>query len=271
MNCSFTVTVIDGQIPNITQQPVSRTVCAGTNTTFNVTSTNVVGYQWQQWNGTAWVDIPGTNASSYTLNNVTIAQNATSYRVIVIGLCTNTTSAFATLAVNPLPTVSISASQNPLLPNQSALITATANPAAGSYSWFFNGVLQGTTGATYGPVTIDDQGAYRVVFTDPNGCVSTSNTINITAANTPGIWVYPNPNRGVFQVRFFNTANEQVNVIVYSSAGQKVFQKAVTTGGSAYTQMEINISGQPAGVYVVNLVDGSGNIRGSRRIIVNLP
>lgn len=270
VSCSFTITVNDSQIPAISSQPASQTTCAGNNVTFAVTATNAVGYQWQSWNGVAWTNISGATTSSYALSNVTSSQNATSYRVIVLGLCTNTTSAFATLAVNPLPTVSISSSMPSLLPGQSAVINATSNPLNGNFIWSFNGAVTGVTGPVYGPVTVNDLGVYRVRFTDANGCSANSNNLTIDGTVSGGLWVFPNPNNGVFHVRFYNLSNEQVNVVVFSAAGEKVYQRALTTGNTPYSDIEIDLNHKPAGVYFVQLVDSNGKIKGTKRIIVNL-
>ena len=114
--CSFTVTVTDAWIPVIGAggQPANQFVCVGSNGTFSVTAGvpagNQLTYQWQAWNGTAWVDIVGATASTLPLPGVTFSMNTNSYRVILTGRCSVVTSGFATLYVNPLPTISLLAS-----------------------------------------------------------------------------------------------------------------------------------------------------------------
>ncbi|MBL0153493.1 MAG: HYR domain-containing protein [Chitinophagaceae bacterium] len=266
--CTFTVTVLDGQLPVISQQPATTTVCAGTNASFNVISTNAVSYQWQIWNGTAFVNVPGANAATLTLPAVTSSQNTNTYRVIVIGLCTNVTSGVATLRVNPLPTVSISSVLPSLTPGQNTTILASANPPGGSYAWFFNGSLTSNTGPTFGPISVNNLGVYRVRYTDLNGCVSTSNDVTISGSVSNGLWVYPNPNNGVFHIRFYNQPNEQITVKVFTSHGALVYSRAVATGPTTYTEINVNLSHQPAGNYLVQIVDGAGVIRGQKWIIL---
>jgi len=269
--CTFTVTVNDGQLPVITTQPANRTVCAGTNATFNVVATNAVSYQWQQWNGSAWVNIAGATASSFTVSNTTVAMNTNAFRVIVNGLCTVLTSNVATLFVNAGPTVVITATPPPsILPNQTTTLHATTFPAGGgTFTWFYNGtVIPGETTSSLGPLTINQLGTYRVVYTDANGCVGTSANFEVTGAVSNEIWVYPNPNFGQFQVRFFNQTNEPATVNVYNAAGQKVYQRSIVTGGTTYTQIDIDLGFKANGIYIVQVVNGSGKLLAAKRIIV---
>jgi hypothetical protein len=274
--CSFTVTVADGQLPVITAQPTNRTVCVGTNATFSVTaitSPNANGplaYQWQQWNGSAWVDVSGATAAAYTVNSTTLAMNTNTFRVRVTGLCTTIFSNAATLFVNPLPTITINAvATTSLLPGQNANLVATANPPGGNYAWRFNGnTVSNGTSATFGPLSVDNIGAYSVVYTDPNGCVTTSNTINLTGLASANVWVYPNPNNGQFNVRFYNLNNERATINVFNSLGQLMLQRAITTG-TAYSNTVIDLGpSAAAGVYLVKVVASDGRELAAKRIIV---
>jgi hypothetical protein len=270
--CSFTVTVNDNQIPAITTQPANRTVCAGTNAIFTVTATNAVSYQWQSWNGSAWVNIAGATASSLTLNAVTLSMNTNSYRVIVIGPCTNTTSTHASLYVNPIPTINLATSIAPnLLPGQTLDITATTAPSGGSYAWFLNGTaIPGASGNVLAGLTVSDAGTYRVVYTSPAGCTVTSADIVITAQQSGNLYVYPVPNNGQFTVRFYNQANEQVTIRVIDSKGALVYQRKVQTT-LPYTTINVNLADGrilTSGVYVVEMRGADGRLVGARRIIV---
>ncbi len=271
--CTFNVTVIDGQLPVISAQPSNRTVCAGTSATFNVTATNVVTYQWQQYNGTAWVNIAGANASSYTVSGTTVSMNTNSFRVILNGLCTVVTSNAATLYVNPLPTITISANPPPtLLPNQTTTLTATVNPTGGSFVWFKNGTpITGVTGAVLGPLSVDDIGTYNARYTDLNGCVATSGNIVVSGQPGENLWVYPNPNQGVFQVRYFNMNNEALVLNIYNALGQRIYQRNFVTT-TAYTRMDVDLGTRfSEGVYIVEVVNSAGKQVGGRRIIVRHP
>ncbi len=267
--CSFTVTVNDGQLPVISSQPANRTICSGLNATFSVTASNVVTYQWQQWDGSAWVNVPGANAATFTLNNVTVSQNTNTYRVRLNGLCTVVNSNPASLYVNPPSSVTIAAAPPAILPNQTSTLTATGNPSGGTYAWTLNGnPVAGVTGPVLGPLNINQLGNYRVVYTSPAGCISTSTDLVLTGASSDALWVYPNPNFGQFQVRFYNTANEAATINVYDALGQKVYQRSLVTGNTNYTQIDIDLGVKANGIYIVELVNGSGKRIGTKRINV---
>ncbi len=269
--CSFTVTVVDAQLPVITQQPITKFVCDGTNTSFTVVSTNALNYQWQQWNGTAWVNIAGATSAILTINVVNFTLNTNSYRVAVIGLCTTIQSAPASLYVNPLPLVNLSTSIPPFLtPGQSMNILSAVSPSGGIYRWFLNGALiSGAQGANLNGITVDGQGTYRLVYTDPNGCTNNSIDIVVVGQQSNDLWIYPNPNQGSFNIRFFNKTGEKVVVNVIDSKGARVFSKEFVTTNS-YTNMLVDLRalGAADGSYIVNVVGQDGSIIGSRKILV---
>jgi hypothetical protein len=265
--CSFTVTVNDGQIPVISGQPTNQFVCVGSDGTFTVTATvggigNPLTYKWQTWTGPAgpWVDIvPAQTGATLTLPAVAFSQNTTDYRVKLTGRCSEVISNAATLYVNPLPTISLLASRPlALIPGQFLDINTVVSPGGGTYQWFLNGgTTPISTSSALTGLTVDDIGSYTCTYTDNNGCKRTSAAMVVTGQSSCKLWVYENPNHGLFQVRFFNAANEKVTVIVYASGGQEVWSKAVTTG-LAYSKIDVDIQNMPAGVYVVKVVNASG-------------
>lgn len=276
-SCIFTVTVLDGQLPVITQQPVNRTVCAGTAASFTVTAitspnaNGLLSYQWQQWNGIAWANISGASAATFTVNNPTLAMNTNTFRCVITGRCTTINSGAATLYVNSLPSVLLSAVPSlSLLPNQTTTITAIATPPGGTFVWSLNGTaISGVNGTVLGPVTVDDAGTYRTVYTDPNGCVTISGDITVTTQPGEKLWVYPNPNNGHFSVRYYNRQNEKLSMNIYNPAGQSVYKREFTTT-TAYTNMEVDLGSHfNDGIYIVEVVNESGRRVGAVQIVVN--
>jgi hypothetical protein len=268
--CTFTVTVLDGQLPVISAQPANKTVCNGLNTTFTVTVTNAVSYQWQQFIAGVWTNIAGATAATLPVNAVTLGMNTNSYRVNVIGLCSTVTSGFATLFVNPLPTISLSATNSPvLLPTQTTSIVATVVPTGGTFAWFKNGaaLVPAVTTGVLSNLTIDNAGTYRAVYTDLNGCVNTSADIVISAEASTNLFISPNPNFGQFSVRYYNQANENVTVTVFNSNGTRVYQKTAATT-LAYTKIDVDLLTNAPGVYVVELRNASGKLLAQKQIIV---
>jgi hypothetical protein len=271
--CQFNVTVNDASIPVIGTQPATKFFCVGTNGVFSVIATagtgNPLTYQWQEWNGSAWVNITGATAASYTIPNVSFADNTRSFRVILTGRCSVVTSQFATLYVNPLPTVNIVTSIPPsLLPGQTLNLTTVVSPAGGTYQWFKNGVAMSNTGSSLTGLTVDDIGTYHVTYTDPNGCVKTSADVVVSGLPSDNLFVYPIPNNGQFTVRFFNADNENATIRVFDSKGAMVYEKAQLTG-TAYTALDVDLGPTiSSGVYVVVANNSAGKKIGAKRIVV---
>ena len=275
--CSYTITVTDASIPVITGQPTNQFVCVGSNGTFSVTANagaagNPLTYKWQAWNGSAWVDmVPAQTAATLIIPAVQFSQNTSDYRVILTGRCSVVTSGFATLYVNPLPMISLTASRPlALLPPDNVTLTAVVSPGGGTYVWKKNGVVvAGASGASI-TLTVDDAGSYTCTYTDLNGCIKTSDAKVVTGQPSDNLYVYPNPNTGNFFVRFFNSANEPVTVNIYDFKGSKVYTKAVVTA-LPYTEISVDLSNVPAGTYLINVYNSAGKIIGSKKVSVNLP
>jgi hypothetical protein len=275
--CSYTVTVRDAWIPVISGQPTNQFVCVGSNGAFTITASVPAGnqllYQWQSWTPPSggWVDIAGANAATLPLPSVAFSQNTNSYRVKLTGRCSEVISGSATLYVNPLPTISLVASRPlALLPTDNVTLSAVVSPGGGTYVWKKNGiVIAGASGASI-TLTVDDAGSYTVTYTDPNGCVRTSNAMVVSAQPSDNLYVYPNPNLGIFHVRFYNVANENVTVNIFDFKGSKILSKAVVTV-LPYTEISVDISNQPAGTYLINVINSAGKIIGAKKVSVRLP
>ncbi len=269
--CTFNITVTDGQLPVIGTQPANRTVCATSTAVFSVIASNAVSYQWQQFLSGVWTNIAGQTGSSLTFTAVTQSMNTNTYRVNVIGLCTSIISNPATLYVNPLPTINLTASNPPiLLPTQTTSIVANVNPTGGTFAWFKNGVARvpTVTTGTLSNLTVDDAGTYKATYTDPNGCVATSGDLVLSAALSERFYVAPNPNNGQFWIRYYNLVNEQLTLIVYDSKGRKVHQQ-VSPANLPYTRIEVKLNAATSsGIYLVELRGAVGKILGAKRIVV---
>ncbi|MGQ0739750.1 MAG: proprotein convertase P-domain-containing protein [Bacteroidota bacterium] len=277
--CTFTVTVNDASIPVITTQPpATKFVCVGSDGTFTVIASagagNPLAYQWQIWSGSAWVNAPGASATTATLvvPSVSFAQNTNTYRCVLTGRCSVVISGTSTLYINPLPSVTVVTSIPPaLVPGQSLNISSTVSPGGGTYQWYRNGVLL-TSPLQQLPVlsglTVNDIGTYRLVYTDLNGCVNNSADVVISGQPSDKLWVYPVPNNGTFQVRFFNSLNESATVRVWDAKGAKVYERAMVTT-LAYTSIVVDLGPAIAdGVYIVELVNGAGKRAGVKKIVV---
>ncbi len=128
--------------------------------------------------------------------------------------------------------------------------------------------MAGASGNVITGITINEQGNYTVRYTDPNGCIQTSAALLVTGAQSENMWVYPNPNFGQFNVRFYNANPENATVNVYNAKGQKVFTRTLTTT-LPYTIIEVDLGPTAAnGMYVVELVNGSGRRVGATQVLI---
>jgi hypothetical protein len=193
------------------------------------------------------------------------------YRVVLSAppCAGTTTTASATLTVNPLPLVTLSANPTAVKPGTSTTIAVSSTPAGATYSWTFNGQpLTGVTGSSY-VATVDGIGSYTVTVTDVNGCVNTSSPFTITGLQDSRLFIYPNPAPdGMFQVRLFSGINfDYRRVNIYNSAGVKVAYREFPTSGP-WEKMEFNLSNQASGVYIVEVVDRYDTKLASGKVVI---
>ena len=152
-NKTFTTLACDIQA-TITKSAAA--ICNGENATFTVAASsnysNLFTFEWN--NGSTDSSILVSDASNYT---VTVHD-------------TNgcTTTANASVSVNPLPQGGISGNTS-LCPGESSTLTASG---ANSYLW--------STGASMPVITVNSSGTYSCTFTNSYGCTATQSvTVNV--------------------------------------------------------------------------------------------
>ncbi|MFT3981796.1 MAG: GEVED domain-containing protein [Ferruginibacter sp.] len=268
--------------------PAATAACIGTPKTISSTLgsglASVVTYAWQVStdggtsytavaNGTAY---SGATTANLTITSPTAAMTGYRYRVIAsIATCgSSVTSTPTVLTVNARPVLTVSA--NPytaIYPGQTttlAVASSTTAPAAG-YQWYRNGVaVSGATANTL-VVDIDGLGEYTVDVVDANGCGNAvTPSITISEAQNDILFIYPSPNSGQFQVRYYsqagNTALPRV-LNVYDSKGARVYSKqySITV---PYTRMDVDMSNFSAGIYLVELIDRTGARIKTGRVLI---
>jgi len=98
-----------GAAPVITIEPLNIAVCPGCDGSFTVLSSNTDSYQWQQFNGSTWVDLTdsgihsGTMTATLNITNASRSDNGNQYRVIASNsafICSNDISNEVILTVN---------------------------------------------------------------------------------------------------------------------------------------------------------------------------
>lgn len=77
--------------------------------------------------------------------------------------------------------------------------------------------------------------------------------------------LYPNPNNGDFTVRFNPATSDDITINVYDMRGRQVLNKAYGNTGSVFEQ-SLSLSGAQAGIYLVNVKQGTAAI--TKKIMV---
>jgi subtilisin-like proprotein convertase family protein len=263
------------------------TICANKNASFTLITTALTGgptfthqYQVKVPGASTWTNLTnggvysGVNTATLTLTNVPDSYNGNVYRdsINTFNSCGMLISGSGKIFVNTTPVVTISAAPiTNLLPGLTSTLTAAVSSATApiSYQWLRNGVA--ITGATTNRyvVGIDALGVYSVRGTDNNGCAYTSSTnlvqptITIADSVTTGraannLFIYPSPNRGTFQVRYFNEGKAAAYVNVYDEKGAMVFSKQFVSN-TAYQAMNVDLSGYGKGIYRVDVLTSNGS------------
>ena len=107
---SNAVTLTVTRQAEITQHPVSVTVCETSPVTFTVNAglTTIPSYQWERSvdGGLTWGPIVGANSATYTIVSTATADNGHAFRAVVSSTCGSSVTSFpAFLTVNELPEI----------------------------------------------------------------------------------------------------------------------------------------------------------------------
>lgn len=170
--------------PVITLQPVSSTICAGTNTLFFTNGTgSFVNYQWQIDSLGTFVNVVnsaiynGAGSKNLSITAAPASLNGSRYRCVGTGTCNPpaiTDTVTLTVKTIPVSPSTFAISQITLCQEtDSVLYAIDPIPFADTYTWNFSG--------NNGVISAQDTSAY-VNF----GAASTSGTISVFATNNCG-------------------------------------------------------------------------------------
>ena len=277
---SDAVTLVVNTPVAITDQPDDASICEGDNVSFGVSATgSTITYQWQvRKNGGPFVNV--TNAAPYSgattatlsITNANVVLSGNEYRVIVSGVpCGAVNSDTVSLTVNPLPgVVLVAAEHNSLTPyNPTGLYSTVSPPGNYTYTWYKNSaVIAGQSGSYIAPVTVDWFGQYQVLVTDANGCSRTSNAVTIKDSVSNLLFIYPNPSKGIFQVRYYSAAATSFTLNVYDSRGARVWSKQYSAA-ARYEQMLVDLRRNAQGTYTVEVKGANGKRLASGHVVIS--
>jgi Secretion system C-terminal sorting domain len=144
--------------------------------------------------------------------------------------------------------------------NSSATATAFGGNAPYTYDW--------STGDSTSTITNLPSGTYNVVITDANGCTGQA-TVDVLSGikgieSLESISISPNPTNGSIVVNLALRTVETVQLSVLDITGREL---ALTTDTTAGRQFGFDLSGQPAGVYLLKLTASGGTT--TRKLVVN--
>jgi Subtilase family/GEVED domain/Secretion system C-terminal sorting domain len=138
------------------------------------------------------------------------------------------------------------------------VITRIGNMLSSNYAsgnqWYYNDTL--IAGATKQTDSLHGPGSYKVVVNDSVGCSLVSNVYIYTPGNDIGLVISPNPNRGVFNVQFFETESANSDLRVLDINGQLLYESQNPNFKGSFSKT-INLGAVSAGVYVLQLEIGS--------------
>jgi subtilisin-like proprotein convertase family protein len=91
------------------------------------------------------------------------------------------------------------------------------------------------------------------------GCTLANSTYEIS-----DLTIYPNPNKGNFNIQFNNTNSSEIKVNVFDISGRKIFENNYTSQATFNENIQLNNA--QAGVYLVNVSDGNRKV--VKRIVI---
>ncbi|WP_165822087.1 T9SS type A sorting domain-containing protein [Hymenobacter edaphi] len=204
---------------------------------------------------TGAINLTASTAGTYTVTNT----------VAAAGGCGPVTST-ATVTISPRPaqpTVTVQYTTP-----GTAILTASAAPAGGTYQWFLGGTgITGATSQTYTANGTAQPGAYTVVVTSAQGCASpASAALTVTAASKPlagsSLTLFPNPTPNGQLTLQLSGYTKAVELTVLDATGRVVYTHKVAAG---QTQQTIDLGQVARGVYLLRAVTEGGT--DTRRIV----
>lgn len=266
-------------------QPANATACTNGSVSFTADANagNPIAYQWEESTdgGNTYSSVvdggiySGATTNTLNITGATNSLNGNRYRLVMsVAACgSSATTNAATLTINANPEVTVAAAPfTSLYPGLKTTLTATVTPSNANnvFQWYLNGqAIAGANAATY-TAEIDGLGTYTVDVTDPNACgASSSNSVLITDSLNTTLFIYPNPNNGVFQVRFYDKEQGVASprsLNIYDSKGARVYREDFNVSG--FGRMDVDISKFGKGVYFIDLVDAAGKRLQTERVII---
>ena len=130
---------------------------------------------------------------------------------------------------------------------------------ASLYRWYWNNKLISDANTCF-YLANQKTGTYRVEISDKGNCYIPSDEIEIPRGITgiedsdpfEGVKIYPNPTPGMFTIEMDNNIYGDLLIDIFTQNGSKILQIKFDKN-SEHFQSQIDLSGQPNGMYLINL------------------
>jgi len=201
--------------------------------------------------------------------------NSSTVTKTITGLTRGTTYYYRMVAVNTLGMVSNYSSEvsvvvkTGVIPRIKAkwsdvLICYNINDSLTQFSWYRGSTLVADETKQY-YVTNKDPGSYHAETTDIDGCVNSSNVIDISGAKS--LSVYPNPAKSVFTLNLYSEAIGEAVISLYSATGMKALEYR-TEKKETWLNCEIPVGNFKDGIYMIEVIVNNEEINYTRLIII---
>jgi hypothetical protein len=218
-------------------------ICAGASA--NLNANGATTYSWNTGATASGISVSPAATTVYTVTGTSAG-------------CSNAKT--ATVTVNPLPPINISANNTFVCQGQMVSLSATG---ANTFTWQPGNV----TGSVANFIPSSSQ-IYTCTGTDGNGCDG-NNNISITVSPCTGIMngdneisftIYPNPAKDQLTIIINTTKQFECNIELADATGKIVYkQKAKFVNNS--NEHKINLSTFANGIYFMKIITKEGNGR----------
>ena len=182
------VIITANQIISVTINPLSQTICSGSNTNITLSS-NITGtiFTWnpELLSGTASGFSAGSGPLiSQTLTNSSGGPAVVQYTITANAIGCSNSQNTVNVTVNPIPATPVITAGGPTSFCLGGSVVLTSTASAG-YQWRLDGnPIPGATGQSHSATA---GGSYTVIVSDANGCSAVSGPLTVTITPTPAI------------------------------------------------------------------------------------
>ncbi len=249
--CSFSVTVIDVELPTITC-PSNVATCVSSVSTIAPLTLN------DNCSTSLTYSLTGAATSTGTGNaNGLYSTGITTVLYKVTDPSGNSATCSFSVTVNTTPTVSIANSNSLICVGQPVTLTASG---ATTYTWSNTSI---TSSIVVSPTITTIYTATGSIGNCTNTAIYTQSVSacvgidNINAIST-GVFIYPNPTDGIINIDFSNTNTlDKKTIQVLNTLGEIVLSLTVIDDKT----VSLNLYGLAKGLYFINIIENNGVIK----------